>query len=387
MLNIKLIKYKQILLALYLVVATIGMFAFIIKFLNRTPVVPITDPPKHELNILTAGKRITAEEVWRDQMHDVQENLNKDLSTLKGNFMEQQAVIDKKFDVVDNMINSIAATQNDEIKNIEADFVSNQSANDVNQVMRVNINLTPKNKNHKTLDNTIPAGSFAKAILLSGVDALTAISAQANPIPILARIVDYGNLPMRFKSDLRDCRVMASSYGDLASERVHARLETLSCVERSTHEIIETQIAGVIVGSDGKEGIRGSVVSKDAAFIGRSLWGSIFSGIGNVLSPLNQHSSNISLLPSNNQNQMSSGDLFKSGMAEGSSKALDRVSKYYIERAEQLQPIIQINAGQKVDLIFSAGAFIGSAKVKEEIAKSRHQSRINSATANWESQS
>lgn len=45
-----------------------------------------------------------------------------------------------------------------------------------------------------------------------------------------------------------------------------------------------------------------------------------------------------------------------SGMAGGATTALDRLSQYYIDRAEQLQPVIQIAAGQMVDIVFTSGA-------------------------------
>ena len=96
----------------------------------------------------------------------------------------------------------------------------------------------------KNKEGTIPAGSFAKAVILSGVDASTALTASVDPRPMLIRLVDHGTLPRRFRSDLQDCHIVASGYGDLSSERVFARLEKLTCIERVSGEIIETEVAG-----------------------------------------------------------------------------------------------------------------------------------------------
>jgi len=142
----------------------------------------------------------------------------------------------------------------------------------------------------KTVLNTIPAGAFARSVLLSGLDASAAMSASADPRPLLLRLTDHGTLPRRFKSDLKDCHLTASAYGDLSSERVYARLEKLTCTLRKTGEIIETQVAGYIAGPDGKAGIRGKVVSKDAAFLERSLIGGLFSGLSNIANPQNRQS-------------------------------------------------------------------------------------------------
>ena len=119
----------------------------------------------------------------------------------------------------------------------------------------------------KTIENTIPAGAFAKAVLIGGVDASTSITAQNDPRPVLLRVTDHGNLPRRFKSDLKACHVLASSYGDLSSERVYMRLEKLTCTERLTGEISETEVSGYIVGEDGRAGVRGIVTDRAGPLI------------------------------------------------------------------------------------------------------------------------
>ena len=134
----------------------------------------------------------------------------------------------------------------------------------------------PKHKQLKTVDTTIPAGAFAKTVLLSGLDASSAMNASSDPRPMLLRLIDPGTLPRRFQSDLKDCHCTASAFGDLSSERVYARLEKLTCIERATGEIIETQVAGYIAGSDGKAGIRGVVASKDGQFLGSKPYGRSF---------------------------------------------------------------------------------------------------------------
>jgi conjugal transfer pilus assembly protein TraB len=389
----QIVKYKQQLIAIYIIISVIIM-VLLGSLCFKQKIKPQTTKPTKELNILTAGTRIPAEEVWRDKMQDAQTQLNQNLAELTKKFEQEKQKTSEQSSLVDDLlknINSVPSGQAIEMNTqatqpIYSEFNTQPAMMPATQVMRVKLNLSPINKRDlKTTENTIPAGSFAKAVLLSGVDALTAISSQGNPIPVLLRIVDFGTLPRGFKSDVKDCHITTGSYGNLASERVHMRLEKLTCVEKATGEITETEVAGFIAGPDGKEGVRGTVVSKDAAFLARSLWGSIFSGVGNVLSPLNrQNLSPMSLF--GNQKTQSSKDLFKSGMAEGSSRALDRVSEYYINKAEQLQPIIQVDAGQIVDVIFSEGSDFGNTMVKQAIAKARNDSRAAAAEsqANWE---
>ena len=244
----------------------------------------------------------------------------------------------------------------------------------VSLIQKVSLGLTenPKLKLPKTVDTTIPAGAFAKTILLSGLDASSSMTASSDPRPMLLRLIDPGTLPRRFQSDLKDCHCTASAYGDLSSERVYARLEKLTCIERASGEIIETQVAGYIAGSDGKAGIRGIVASKDGQFLGRSLVGGIFAGLSNVANPQNrQAQANPFAMGGKQPSPPNIGDMFTAGMTSGVSTALDRLSQYYIDRAEQLQPVIQIAAGQVVDIVFTQGTFIGSQDVKEQIEGQR----------------
>lgn len=242
-------------------------------------------------------------------------------------------------------------------------------------IQKVSLGLTEnlKLKFPKTVDTTIPAGAFAKTILLSGLDASSAMTASSDPRPMLLRLIDPGTLPRRFQSDLKDCHCTASAYGDLSSERVYARLEKLTCIERISGEIIETQVAGYIAGSDGKAGIRGIVASKDGQFLGRSLVGGIFAGLSNVANPQNRQVQGNPFAP-NQVSPPNIGDIFTAGMTSGVSTALDRLSQYYIDRAEQLQPVIQVAAGQVVDIVFTEGTFIGSQNVKEHIEGQRDSS-------------
>lgn len=243
-----------------------------------------------------------------------------------------------------------------------------------NLIQKVSLELRENLKHRlpKTVETTIPAGAFAKTVLLSGLDASSSMTASSDPRPMLLRIIDPGTLPRRFQSDLKDCHCTASAYGDLSSERVYGRLEKLTCIERKTGEIIETQVAGYIAGSDGKAGIRGVVASKDGQFLARSFVGGIFAGLSNVANPQSRQSQVNPFYPgSAHVSPPNVGDMFTAGMAGGATTALDRLSQYYIDRAEQLQPVIQIAAGQVVDIVFTEGTFIGSQTVHSEIKAQR----------------
>jgi conjugal transfer pilus assembly protein TraB len=207
----------------------------------------------------------------------------------------------------------------------------------------------------RTVDNYIPAGSFGQAILLSGIDAPTGGAAQNNPVPFVVKLKDHGRLPNGFRSRIRSCHVVLAGYGDISSERVYARTETLSCVfkDGSVHE---TPLKGYISGEDGKAGMRGRLVSKQGALIARSLLAGIFGGIGEGVS---ESYKTVTTSALGSVATVDPDEVFKQGGAEGIGTALDRISKWYLERADETYPVIEADAARVVDIVLTQGADIG----------------------------
>ena len=254
----------------------------------------------------------------------------------------------------------------------------NNEVPQIPSISKINVRLSEKEqKKLQTVDNTIPAGSFAAGVLLSGLDASTSLSSSGNPTPMLIRLTDHGTLPRRFKSDLQDCHVIASGYGDISSERVVARLEKLTCVERLTGEILETAIAGYVSGEDGKAGLRGVVVSKDFKYLANSALGGIIGGFSNTISPKQSYAPFVASKEALSAPPL--GERFQSGFAGGMLSSMDKLSQYYIDRAETLQPVIEVSAGRIIDIIFTQGVEVGSTTVKQELSLVRDESRKQAA--------
>jgi hypothetical protein len=60
------------------------------------------------------------------------------------------------------------------------------------------------------------------------------------------------------------------------------------------------------------------------------------------------------------------------------SSSMDRLSKYYIDRAESISPVVQIASGRIIDVVFTEGADIGTAKVKKKLERKRIESERES---------
>lgn len=206
----------------------------------------------------------------------------------------------------------------------------------------------------KTTQNYLPPGMFGQAILLSGVDAPTGGQAQSNPHPVLLQLHDLAVLPNRYRYDWAQCLITGAGYGDLSSERGYIRTESLSCVSKDG-KVLDVPIKGYIVGEDGKAGMRGRLVSKQGQVLGNALLAGVVGGIGTGL----ERSSSIqSISPLGSTTSIKPGQEFQSGIGAGVGKSLDRLAQYYINLAEKMFPVIEIDAGRKVDVVITQGVLV-----------------------------
>ncbi len=213
----------------------------------------------------------------------------------------------------------------------------------------------------RTIDDYVPAGSFGRVILLSGLDAPTGGRNQRDPVPFLVRLKDHGRLPNGFRSRLKECVAVMAGRGDISSERVYARAERLSCVLEDGR-VIETQIDGYLAGEDGKAGMRGRLVSKQGALIARSLLAGVAGGIGSGIS---ESYSSLSTNALGTVQTVDPDKIAEQGIAEGFGSALDRISQWYLERADEAYPVIEVDAGRYAELVLVKGVFVSWETVRQ----------------------
>ena len=212
-----------------------------------------------------------------------------------------------------------------------------------------------KPKDDEALSMTyLPAGSIITGTLINGMDAPTGQGARKDPFPSTMRIQKEAILPNRFRADVRECFLIVSGYGDLSSERAYLRGETLSCV-RDDGGVIEARLDGYVVGEDGKAGARGRLVSKQGQIIAKSLMAGFLGGASkafdvNPIPVINTSGSNKTEFQS-----PLSADLFQGAAVKGASNAMERIAKYYIEMAEGIFPVVEIDAGRQMDVVITRG--------------------------------
>ncbi len=213
----------------------------------------------------------------------------------------------------------------------------------------------------KPLSTYVPAGSYADAVVLSGADASAGVSSQGDPRPVLLRLTSpaFGAAVegSASRSDIEGCTVTGAAYGDLSSEKVYVRLQTLACAGEAPDTVIETAVSGFVAGA-GQAGVRGPVVSREGALVQRAFLSGVFSGIGQGVNQAFRPQAVLAGGGTATFENTELDDIGRAGLGAGAGTAGEQVSDYLIRRAEQYQPVIQLQAGTAVTVVFLEGAWL-----------------------------
>ena len=207
----------------------------------------------------------------------------------------------------------------------------------------------------KPLGAYVPAGSYAEAVVLAGADGSVGVASQSDPRPVLLRLTGPARTAagngVAAEVDLAGCTVTGAAYGDLSSEKVYVRLQTLTCTGEAAGTAVETQVAGFVAGA-GKAGVRGPVVSREGALVEKAFLAGLVSGLGQGVNGAFQPQAAAA------QVEVGLGDIGRAGLGAGAGAAGQKVSDYLIRRAEQYQPVVQLQAGTRVTVVFLEGAWL-----------------------------
>lgn len=196
--------------------------------------------------------------------------------------------------------------------------------------------------------------SFMEATLLSGIYAPAASEGQKNPLPVLLRIHDLAVLPNQVKANLKGCFVIGEATGNLADERAHVRLVTLSCVAKNGQAVIDQRVKGFVVDEDGKVGLRGQVVSRMGAAVARAALAGLFGGIGEGIG---WSGFTVYTTPEGGAilSRTDFENMARAGIGRGIQQAAQELQKFYLELARQAIPVIEVGATKKVTVVISEG--------------------------------
>jgi conjugal transfer pilus assembly protein TraB len=209
-----------------------------------------------------------------------------------------------------------------------------------NRTLQIRTFVAPEQPKSDTADTPVkvgegevyvPAGAIIKGVFLNGLDMPTGQGARKDPTPALIRVKHRAILPNRVRADVRECFLLVSGFGDLASERAQLRGETFSCV-RTDGGIIEIPMDGYAVGEDGKVGVRGRVVSKQGALLAKALQAGFLQSFAALFNA--QPAIPVAPVTPNTSSQLQYQSVFTpqalgAAAAQGVGGAMDRLANYY----------------------------------------------------------
>lgn len=212
----------------------------------------------------------------------------------------------------------------------------------------------------------LPPNSYAPATVIVGVDAPAGVPSQSDPLPVLLRITGPARSVVAngrvLTTRLEGCVINGAARGDLSSEKVYVKLVRMTC-DQPGGRVAISDVKGFISFA-GKTGVRGRVVSREGDLITRSFLAGVAGGFGRGFAANSQ----IALRPGGTLitggeggarlPELSPGQIAAGGLGEGMSTAGDMLSRYFIERAEQYQPVIEMPTGIEVHVVFLEGVYV-----------------------------
>jgi conjugal transfer pilus assembly protein TraB len=199
--------------------------------------------------------------------------------------------------------------------------------------------------------------SFMDASLLTGVIAPATEVGKSHPIPMLIRIRDLAVLPNEVKQkDLKGCFVIAEGTGNLAQERVEARLLTLSCITRKGDAIIDQNVKGWVVDADGRAGLSGRVVAKFGTHIARVAIAGFIEGFGKAFEQT-ALDTNVNIVGGTTTTLKNNrpDTVLTAGAGRAVVEVAEDLKSFYLQLAQQTLPVVEVGPTKTITLILSEG--------------------------------
>ncbi len=389
----KQLRAKQVLYVIFGILAVIAGGFLLVKL--RLPTQYTTNAPKvvhqqdsNNFQLELATNSVKGEKKWQsyleDKIDDEEKARDKQLKILKDSIIEKDTEIQNTQESEFKEIKERLSFALKELGRLKSDNSSikdeiamlNGAEEDV--VMPAELGMTSTYEmddisGPESTWNYIPSTSYVSGKLLGGIAVSTSVTSSSAPIPVIIRLDNRGNLPKAFAVDIKQCRLLASCYGDISSERAIIRAEELVCEDRENALVTTTAVAGMIYGDDGMNGIRGNVVSMSEKHLKSAFTSGVLSGFGSTAR--GDGGLNITSLGALSTKKRSGRDMAEEGLMGGVSTAAEKLADYHIRLAENISPVILIPGGTRVDVMFTKGVHIGGNDVQHRLAKSRDKKK------------
>jgi conjugal transfer pilus assembly protein TraB len=209
----------------------------------------------------------------------------------------------------------------------------------------------------------IPVNSALEGVMLSGINARqpgsstgaagSATSALNVGAPFVTKLKGNAILPNGWKlSQLGDCLMGGSAVAILSTERANAIADTISCIAPNG-EVWESPVKAYALDVDGTLGIAGKVVSKQGSILMQSALAAMVSGLGTAIAPtaIPSYNSNASSGQQQSYQLPNPSYLLGSSVGQGFSSAATLLSKFYLDYAREIFPVVEVASSTRVTWI------------------------------------
>lgn len=189
----------------------------------------------------------------------------------------------------------------------------------------------------------LPAGSYVKAKILTGVDV-----PEGKTYPVLM-VLDFSYVaPNDHKIDLSGCFMIAKAEGDLSTERVQMQATKMSCVSKKG-KMFERDVNGFVADDkDGSFAMKGQVNSKQGRVAAMAFLAGVVDGVGKAVQAAQTTQS---VNPLGGSSSVMTGDAGKYALAGGASNAAGMVAQWYLQQAQNLAPTVAVGSGRDVWIV------------------------------------
>lgn len=218
------------------------------------------------------------------------------------------------------------------------------SVKDTAKVTATGIPISPEST--KTGEIVLPAGSFMRVRFLSGVFA----PCNDVEIPVLMEVVSPSITP-RDRKNFVGSFIIGSAIGDYSSKRALVRLETFALLYKDT--VLTIPAKGWIVSAkDGKYGIGGRIYDRSGKYIAYAISSAFLQGVGSaVASKFVSTTTNPLGGTTVVVNLQTTQDMLKYAGALGLTSTANTLSQYFMQKANQVVPVVELPAGTIADIV------------------------------------
>lgn len=198
---------------------------------------------------------------------------------------------------------------------------------------------------------------FARATLITGVDAPTFGGGKSNPVPVILSLNTNQIIANGYDADIRDCMLIGQAFGNMNSMRAEIEVTRMSCnmeVDGQMYKI-EEGVKGWVYGENGVHGLKGRLVDSSGKIITREIAIGFLEGVATAFAQPDTTVQTLGGAPSQLFTQESSEEATYRGLATGTNTALTSLAEYYKKLLDGAYPVISIRSGRNVTVLFKGG--------------------------------